>query len=140
MFTKEVCARFDMESHLLGRLIKLKQTGSVTDFITTFEQLDIRTEGLLDDFYLVCFINQLKDAIKSHVCMHHPVTWLQACQLSRESEKIIQAQPMHTTIPNHPHPWATSSSTQMLKVQNVSPVEMAECRKQGLCYYYDDKY
>jgi hypothetical protein len=97
MFTKEFCACFDMESHLLGRLIKLKQIGSVTDFITAFEQLDIRTEDLLDEFYIVCFINQLKDTIKAHVCMHHPVTWLQACQLAREAETILQAQPMRTT-------------------------------------------
>jgi hypothetical protein len=76
MFTKAVCARFDRESHFLGRLTKLKQTGSVTDFITTFEQLAIHTKGLSDDFYLESFINGLKDSFKAHVCMHHPITWL----------------------------------------------------------------
>ena len=30
--------------------------------------------------------------------------------------------------------------TQTLKVQKVSPAEMAERRKQGLCYYCDEKY
>lgn len=30
--------------------------------------------------------------------------------------------------------------TQTLKVQKVSPAEMVERRKQGLCYYCDDKY
>jgi len=63
MFTKAVCARFDRESHFLGRLTKLRQTGSITDFITEFEQLDIRTEGLSDAFYLECFISGLKESI-----------------------------------------------------------------------------
>jgi hypothetical protein len=76
MFTKVVCAHFDRESHFLGRLTKLKQTRFVTDFITTFEPLAICTEGLLDEFYLECFISGLKDAIKAHVCMHHLITWL----------------------------------------------------------------
>jgi hypothetical protein len=32
------------------------------------------------------------------------------------------------------------SLTQALKVQKVSPSEMEECRKQGLCYYCNEKY
>jgi hypothetical protein len=52
MLTKAVCACFDNESHFLGHLNKMKQTGLVTYFITTFEQLAIRTEGLYDEFYL----------------------------------------------------------------------------------------
>jgi hypothetical protein len=31
---------FDIDSHLLGRLKKLKQSGIVEDFITSFENLD----------------------------------------------------------------------------------------------------
>jgi hypothetical protein len=41
MFTKAVCAHFDRESHFLGKLTKLHQTGSVKDFIMKFEQLAI---------------------------------------------------------------------------------------------------
>lgn len=140
MFTKAVYARFDRESHFLGRLTKLKQTGSMTDFITAFEQLAIRTEGLSNEFYLECFISGLKDAIKAHVCMHHLATWLQACHLAKEAETILQAQPLRTAVPNRPCPGATSAQTQTLKVQKVSPAEMAERHKQGLCYYCDDKY
>jgi hypothetical protein len=57
MFTKVVCACFDRESHFLDRITKLHQIGSVTNFITTFEQLAIRTKGLSNSFYLECFIN-----------------------------------------------------------------------------------
>jgi hypothetical protein len=101
----------------------------MTDFITSFEQLGICTEGLSDDLYLECFISGLKDTIKAHVYMHHQVTWLQACQLAREAETILQAQPLHTAIPNRPFLGATSAPTQILKVQKVSPTKMVECRK-----------
>jgi hypothetical protein len=79
MFTKLVCAHFDRESHFFGNLTKLHQTGSVSNFITTFEQLAIRNEGLSDEFYLEFFISGLKESIRAHVSMHHPITWLQAC-------------------------------------------------------------
>jgi hypothetical protein len=102
--------------------------------------LAIRTEGLSDEFYLECFLSGLKDAIQAHVCMHHPTTWLQACTLALEVETIMQAQPLHSVVTNHPHPGATSAPTQTLKVQKVSPTEMVERRKQELCYYYDEKY
>jgi hypothetical protein len=73
MLTKEICACFDREYHFLGWLTKLKQIRSVVEFITAFEQLAIRTEGLFDEFYLECFLNGLKDVIQAHVCMHHHV-------------------------------------------------------------------
>jgi hypothetical protein len=76
MFTKAVFARFDRESRYLGHLTKMKQIRSITDFIETFEQLAIRTEGLSDEFYLECFISGLKEEIRAHVCMHHRITWL----------------------------------------------------------------
>jgi len=38
------------------------------------------------------------------------------------------------------HPTQAQGPTQTLKVQKVSQAEVAERRKQGLCYYYDDKY
>ena len=77
MFTKAFCFCFDRESHFLGRLTKLCQTRSITDFIMTFEQMDIRTEDLSDAFYFECFISVLKESIQDHVNMHHPTTWLQ---------------------------------------------------------------
>jgi hypothetical protein len=107
MFSKAVCACFDRESQFLGRLTKLCQTGSVTDFIMTFEQLAICTEGLSDEFYLECFISGLKEAIKAHVNMHHPTTWLQACQLAREAETILQAPSLKAPFTTHPRPGAT---------------------------------
>jgi hypothetical protein len=116
MLTKKVCDHFDRESHFLGRLTNLKQTRSVTNFITTFEKLAIYTEGLSNELYLECFMSSLKEVIKAHICMHHPVTWFKACQFAREAETIHQAQPQRTVVPNHPRPGDTSTLTQTLKV------------------------
>jgi hypothetical protein len=140
MFTKAIYACLDREPHFLGRLTKLHQIGSITYFITTFEKLDIRTEGLSNVFYVDFFISGLKEAIWAHVNMHHPTTWLQACQLGTKVDSILQAPPMKAPVLNHPHPRAHPAPTQTLKVQKISPTEMVEHHKQGLCYYCDEKY
>jgi hypothetical protein len=62
------------------------------------------------------------------------------CKLALEAETILHAQPLHSVSSHHPHPGATPALTQTLKVQKVSPTEMVERRKQGLCYYCDEKY
>eukprot|EP00253_Pinus_taeda_P025585 PITA_25585 len=114
--------------------------GIVDEYITAFEALAFRTRGLSDVFYTECFISGLKEAIKAHVQLHQPPTWLEACKVAHDVECALAAL---TTHPNFIAKGCTSqahSTTQTLKVQKVSPVEMAERRKQGLCYYYDENY
>eukprot|EP00253_Pinus_taeda_P036679 PITA_36679 len=108
--------------------------------ITAFEALAFRTWGLSDVFYTECFISGLKEAIKAHVQLHHPPTWLEACKVARDVERALAAL---ATRPNFTAKGRTTqahSTTQTLKGQKVSPVEMAKRRKQGLCYYCDEKY
>jgi hypothetical protein len=57
-----------------------------------------------------------------------------------EVETILQDPPMKALVLAHPHLRAHPALTQTLKVQKVSPAEMVERRKQGLCYYCDEKY
>jgi hypothetical protein len=47
---------------------------------------------------------------------------------------------MHAATTNHTHLRETPALTQTLKVQEVSPTNMVEHRKKGICYYYDEKY
>jgi hypothetical protein len=60
---------FDTDTNHLGRLTKLKQSGTVEDFIAAFEHLDFRTEGMIDAFFQECFISGLKEEIWAHVLM-----------------------------------------------------------------------
>jgi hypothetical protein len=60
---------FNTKTNHLGRLTKLKQSGTIEDFIAAFERLVFRTEGMTDAFFRKCFISGLKDEIWAHVLM-----------------------------------------------------------------------
>jgi len=47
----KIYERFDTETNHLVHLIKLKQLGTVEDFIAAFERLYFRTEGMSDAFF-----------------------------------------------------------------------------------------
>ena len=139
-FTKALKNRFEQEDSFLGRLTKLRQTGTVDEYITAFEALAFRTWGLSDAFYTECFISGLKEAIKAQVLLHHPPTWTEACKVARNMERVLAAQYSRPNFSAKGRPPQAHNTTQILKVQKVSPAEMAERRKQGLCYYCDEKY
>jgi hypothetical protein len=50
-FVTELYECFDTDTNHLGRLTKLKQLGTVEDFIAAFERLAFRTEGMSDAFF-----------------------------------------------------------------------------------------
>jgi hypothetical protein len=50
-FVAELYEHFDTDTNHLGRLTKLKQSGTVEDFIASFERLDFWTEGMSDAFF-----------------------------------------------------------------------------------------
>eukprot|EP00253_Pinus_taeda_P004504 PITA_04504 len=80
------------------------------------------------------------EAIKAQVLLHHPPTWTKACQVARKVERALAAQYSRPNFPAKGRPPQAQNTTQTLMVQKVSPAEMAERRKQGLCYYCDEKY
>jgi hypothetical protein len=47
----ELYERFDTDTNHLGHLKKLKQSGTIKDFIVAFDRLDFRTEGMTDAFF-----------------------------------------------------------------------------------------
>ena len=98
-FAKDLRSRFEQEDSFLGRLTKLRQTGTVDEYITAFEALAFRTKGLTDDFYTECFISGLKEAIKAQVLLHHPPTWTEACQVARKVERALAAQYSRPNFP-----------------------------------------
>ena len=62
-FKKALTECFDHEFSFLGRLTKLRQTGTVDKYVTAFEAIAFHTRDLPDAFYTECFINGLKEAI-----------------------------------------------------------------------------
>jgi hypothetical protein len=79
-FVEELYDCFNSDTHHLGCLTKLKQSGIVEDFIVAFDHLDFRTKGISDAFFMECFISGLKDEICAHVLMSCPLTWLESTQ------------------------------------------------------------
>jgi hypothetical protein len=71
-FVAELYEHFNTDTNYLGRLTKLKQFGTVEDFIVAFERLTFRTEGMSDAFFRECFISGLKDEIRAHVLIARP--------------------------------------------------------------------
>eukprot|EP00253_Pinus_taeda_P017771 PITA_17771 len=103
-FTKALRDRFEQEDSYLGRLTKLRQTGTVEEYINAFEGLAFRTKGLTDEFYTEFFISGLKEAIKAQVLLHHPPTWTEACQVARKVEHALAAQYSRPNFPTKGRP------------------------------------
>jgi len=83
---------FDMDTNHLGCLTKLKQLGTVEDFIVAFEYLAFRTEGMTDAFFLECFISGLKDEIQAHVLMAWRSSWVEATKRDKEAQQVVSSQ------------------------------------------------
>jgi hypothetical protein len=47
----ELYEHFDTNTNHLGSLTKLKQSGTMEDFIAAFERLDFQIEGMYDAFF-----------------------------------------------------------------------------------------
>jgi hypothetical protein len=84
-FVTELYKRFDTDTNHLGHLTKLKQSGTVEDFIVAFEHLDFQTEGMTNAFFRECFISGLKEDIWAHVLMVRPTTWVEATKKAKEA-------------------------------------------------------
>jgi hypothetical protein len=139
-FVAELYDRFDTDTHYLGHLTKLKQSGTVEDFISSFEHLDFRTEGMSDAFFQECFISGLKEEIRAQVLMAHPHTWLEATQHAKEAQKIVSSQTHKPSFVPRTRPTNPAPPPTPLKIQKLTRDEMVECQLKGLCYNCDEKY
>jgi hypothetical protein len=92
-FVAEIYECFDTDTHHLGCLTKLKQSGTVEDFIASFEHLDFLHRGHVRCFFFgECFISGLKDEICAHVLMAHPQTWVEATKRDKEAQQVVSSQ------------------------------------------------
>jgi hypothetical protein len=103
-FVVEIYECFDTDTNHLGRLTKLKQSGTVEDFIASFERLDFRTEGMFDAFFRECFISGLKDDIRAHVLMARPQSWVEATKRDKEAQQVVSSQNRKPSFIPHTKP------------------------------------
>jgi hypothetical protein len=117
----------------LGHLTKLKQSGTVEDFIASFEQLDFRTEGMSDAFFsgnALSVASRMKSMPKS--------SWLtprlgwKLLNMPRKHNKLFFPNQKPSFIP-HPKPSNPTPPPTPLKIQKLTREEMVECQLKGLC-------
>jgi hypothetical protein len=136
----ELYERFDTDTNHLGHLKKLKQSGTIEDFIAAFERLAFRTEGMTDAFFRECFISGLKEEIRTHVLMARPTTWVEATKKAKEAQKKISSQNHKPSFIPRPKPVNPTTPSTPLKIQKLTRAEMVECQLKGLYYNCDEKY
>jgi hypothetical protein len=139
-FVADIYERFDIDTNHLVHLKKLKQSGTVEDFIASFERLDFHTEGMSDAFFRECFISGLNNEIRSHVCMAQPQSLVEATKIYKEAQQVLSSQNrkpsfIPCTKPVNPTPPSTP-----LKIQKLTKAKMTEFQLKGLCYNCDEKY
>jgi hypothetical protein len=139
-FVTELYECFDMDTNHLGRLTKLKQSGTIEDFIAAFEHLAFRIEGMPDSFFQESFISGLKDEIRAHVHMARPSSWVEATKRDKEAQQVVSSQNRKPSFIPCPKPVNPTTPFAPLKIQKLTRAEMAERQLKGLCYNYDDKY
>jgi hypothetical protein len=80
---EELYELFHTDTNHLGCLKKIKQLRTVEDFITSFERLDFRIEGMSDAFFRECFISGFKDDIQALFLMERPQSWVEATKRAK---------------------------------------------------------
>jgi hypothetical protein len=93
-----------------------------------------------DSFFQQCFISGLKDAIRSHVRMARPQSWVEDTKRDKEAQQVVSSQNWKPSfIPCTKLVNPTPPSTP-LKIQKLTRDEMDERQLKGLCYNCDEKY
>ena len=129
-------------------LTKLKQTSTVLQYKSQFEVISNRIKGLSEPHKLSCFLSGLRDEIRLAIRMLNPTSLHQAFGLAKIQEEYwistrrasfktsmevgSQAKSSILGLPK-PNPKAR------VAIQKISPAQMEERRKKGLCYYCEEK-
>ncbi|MCI10462.1 hypothetical protein A2U01_0031555, partial [Trifolium medium] len=147
-----------------GKLFKLQQTSSVTEYLSEFETLANRIVGLSPSDLLSCFVSGLKTEVRREVLAQQPRDLSQAAGLARlQEEKIQDLLKLTRAKPTSPS-WSGSSATRSspratpevtnnkpnspllpappikTRFRQLSAAELIERREKGLCFNCDEKF
>ncbi|GJT16234.1 reverse transcriptase [Tanacetum coccineum] len=125
-------------------LYKLKQTTTVTAYLTEFEALSNRVQGLSTANLLNCFLSGLREDIRRELFLLKPPTLHEAIGMAKLVEDKLTtsrfSNPRPTvrpfTNPTTQPPPVTRNNP--LPIKRLSPTEMAARREKGLCFNCDE--
>ena len=132
-------------------LTRLRQTSSVAVYMAQFKVLSNRIRGLSSAHKLSCFLSGLKDEIRLPVQMLNPQSLNKAFGLSKIQEEYNwsckkisknQLEPGKSSILGPPPkiPTLIDAKNNRLPIKSISPAQMEERKKNGLCYNCDEKW
>ncbi|KAG8380703.1 hypothetical protein BUALT_Bualt06G0043500 [Buddleja alternifolia] len=96
-FTSAILDRFDDQDLelIVGEFKKLHQSGTVTDYLDSFEELKshmlIFNKDLPEEFFSASFISGLREDIKGTMLSMRPHTFHQALSLAKKQESTVEA-------------------------------------------------
>ena len=149
-------------------LKELKQQGTVADYQNQFEALSTRVTGLSEQWLISFFVTGLNDYLKCQLRLAKPTSYHDAVALARlhvslqhslkpsflspppsNRPKSLQPPQPHSSIHNKPlnlpppfptHTQDATPTPAKPPYKRFTAVELRERRRQGLCYYCDEKY
>uniref|UniRef100_A0A2N9HKA3 RNA-directed DNA polymerase n=1 Tax=Fagus sylvatica TaxID=28930 RepID=A0A2N9HKA3_FAGSY len=162
-FVRTILLRFGPASYddPMESLTKLRHTTSVIAYKGQFESISNRIRNLSDMHKLSCFMSGLKDEIRLAVKMQGPRNLSEAYALAKIQEEylITCKRSQRSQYEGNRSNWSQQNlipgnarveskgieSRQLnpkppLPVQKLTPVQMSERRKKGLCYNCDEKW
>ncbi|XP_062173552.1 uncharacterized protein LOC133879017 [Alnus glutinosa] len=169
-FATALLARFGPSSYddPMETLMRLRQYSTVEDYKGKFKSITNRLRGVSEENKLSCFLSGLKDDIRIPVKMFNPGSLLEAFSLAKmQEEHISTARRNYRNFSPNPNafnaqkgggnvagqnsgtfqgggPVAGQNSGAFQKavvpVQKITPLQMEERRKKGLCYNCDSRW
>jgi len=133
----------------MDALTRLRQTSNVISYKGQFEALFNRIRDLSKNHKLSYFLSGLRDEIRLLIKMLNPKTLNEAFGLAKiqekyviSSKKFLKSSPLEVTKPSilEPRPDTRLDSKFKLPLQKLSPAQMEERRKKGLCFNCDEKF
>ena len=108
-------------------LTRLRQTSTVAMYKAEFEAVSNRIKGLSPLHKLSCFLSGLIDEIRLLMRMLNPHTLNEALDWPRFRRNMCL---VARRVPN----------SNKIPIKRLTPAQMDERRKRGLCYNYDEKW
>ena len=150
-FVKALLLRFGSSTYEdpMEALTRLCQTSSVVNYKEQFEAISNRIRDLSEAHKLSCFLSGLKDEVRLPVKMLNPNNLNEAFGLakiqeeyllsSKKSQKVFSSESYKPSILG-PRLDVKLDSKFKLPLQRLSPAQMEERRKKGLCFNCDEKF
>uniref|UniRef100_A0A2N9HH28 Reverse transcriptase n=1 Tax=Fagus sylvatica TaxID=28930 RepID=A0A2N9HH28_FAGSY len=133
-FVRAIQIRFGPASYddPMELLTKLKQTHNIAAYKSQFESTSNRVRDLSDMHKLSCFMSGMKDEIRE--VQDQPMSQAEAHGSSHNAQQGA------ARVENKSGDSKQFSARPSMQVQRLTPMQMSERRKKGLCYNCDERW